>query len=71
MRSPIICPAPDGPGWDSEAGDVGSIFWQYPVSGSLFELAVEAPVMGLFGRDNQCLGVPWEALRQVISSKES
>lgn len=58
-------------GWDFKAGDVGSIFWQYPVSGSLFELAVEAPVMGLFGRDNQCLGVPWEALRQVISSKES
>lgn len=56
--------------WNFKAGDVGSIFWQYPVSGSLFDLAVEAPVMGLFGRDNQCLGVPWEALRQVISSKE-
>lgn len=56
--------------WNFKAGDVGTIFWQYPVSGSLFDLAVEAPVMGLFGRDNQCLGVPWEALRQVISSKE-
>lgn len=53
--------------WNFKAGDVGTIFWQYPVSGSLFELAVEAPVMGLFGRDSQCLGVPWEALRQVTS----
>jgi len=56
-------------GWDFKAGDAGMIFWQYPVSGSLFNLAVEAPVMGLFDRDNQCLGVPWEALRQVTSLK--
>lgn len=58
-------------GWDFKAGDAGMIFWQYPVSGSLFNLAVEAPVMGLFDRDNQCLGVPWEALRKVVSAKNS
>lgn len=52
-------------GWDFKAGDQGMIFWQYPVSASLFDLAVEAPVMGLFGRDNQCLGVAWDLLRQV------
>jgi len=52
-------------GWDFKAGDQGMIFLQYPVSASLFNLAVEAPVMGLFGRSDQCLGVAWELLRQV------
>ena len=52
-------------GWDFKAGDQGHIFWQYPVSANLFNLAVEAPVMGLFGRGSQCLGVAWELLRQV------
>lgn len=52
-------------GWDFKAGDQGHVFWQHPVSASLFDLAVEAPVMGLFGRDGQCLGVAWELLRQV------
>lgn len=52
-------------GWDFKAGDQGHIFWQYPVSASLFDLAVEAPVMGLFGRNDQCLSVAWELLRQV------
>lgn len=54
-------------GWDFKAGDQGHIFWQYPVSASLFDLATEAPVMGLFGRDDQCLGVAWELLRQVVT----
>lgn len=52
-------------GWDFKAGDQGHIFWQYPISASLFNLAEEAPVMGLFGRDDQCFGVAWELLRQV------
>lgn len=45
-----------------EKGDTGTIFWQYPVSAGLFDLGLEAPVMGLFGRENPCLGVPWDLL---------
>lgn len=52
-------------GQDFKAGDIGRIFWQYPVSASVFNLAHEAPVMGLFGLDDQCLGVPWAALQAV------
>lgn len=52
-------------GHDFKAGDVGRIFWQYPVSASLFDLSQEAPVMGLFGQDEQCLGVPWAALQAI------
>jgi hypothetical protein len=58
-------------GWDFKAGDRGHIFWQYPVSASVFDLAVEAPVMGLFGRDDQCLGVAWELLRQSIGRTQN
>lgn len=56
-------------GQDFKVGDTGMIFWQHPVSASLFDLALEAPVMGLFGRDEQCLGVPWAALQAVGSKK--
>lgn len=52
-------------GWNFKAGDTGMIYWEYPVSGNIFDLAIEAPVMGLFGRDNQCLGVPWDLLCQT------
>lgn len=52
-------------GHDFKAGDSGMIFWQHPVSASLFDFALEAPVMGLFGRDEQCLGVPWLALQAI------
>lgn len=52
-------------GRDFKAGDTGMICWEYPVSGNIFDLGTEAPVMGLFGRDNQCLGVPWDLLREV------
>ena len=52
-------------GHDFEAGDSGMIFWQHPVSASLFDFSLEAPVMGLFGRDEQCLGVPWAALQAI------
>lgn len=48
-----------------KAGDSGMIFWQHPVSASLFELSLEAPVMGLFGLNEQCLGVPWAALQAI------
>ncbi|GAB1394868.1 hypothetical protein MASR1M60_30320 [Rhodocyclaceae bacterium] len=58
-------------GWDFKAGDQGHIFWQYPVSANLFNLAEEAPVMGLFGRDDQCLGVAWKLLRQVDTKAEN
>ena len=58
-------------GWDFKAGDEGMIFWQYPVSASLFDLAVEAPVMGLFGRNEQCLGVAWELLRHLNKGNPS
>lgn len=52
-------------GWDFKAGDSGTIFWQHPVSANLFNLAKEAPVMGLFGREELCLGVPWALLRKA------
>lgn len=52
-------------GHDFKAGDTGTIFWQYPVSASLFDFSLEAPVMGLFGLDEQCLGVPWAALQAI------
>lgn len=52
-------------GHNFKAGDSGMIFWQYPVSASLFDLSQEAPVMGLFGLDEQCLGVPWAALQAI------
>lgn len=41
------------------------IYWEYLVSGNIFDLATEAPVVGLFGRENQCLGVSWELLREA------
>lgn len=52
-------------GYDFKAGDRGMIFWHYPIGASLFNLALEAPVMGLFGADEQCLGVPWVALQAI------
>lgn len=52
-------------GHDFKTGDSGMIFWQHPVSASLFDFSLEAPVMGLFKRDEQCLGVPWAALQAI------
>lgn len=57
-------------GWNFKTDDTGMIFWEYPVSGNIFDLAVEAPVMGRFGKDNQCLGVPWDLLRQARTNSK-
>lgn len=52
-------------GREFKAGDSGMIFWQHPVGASLFDMSLEAPVMGLFGLNEQCLGVPWLALQAI------
>lgn len=52
-------------GQDFKAGDAGRIFWQYPFTANVFTLAQEAPVMRLFGLNEQCLGVPWTALQPI------
>jgi len=46
-------------------GDIGNIGWHYPVTGSLFDLSVEAPVEGLSTLPHGVLGVPWRLLRRV------
>ena len=49
-------------------GDIGHIGWHYPVTGSIFDLAVEAPVTGLSTLPHGALGVPWRLLRRLGST---
>lgn len=46
-------------------GERGSICWHYPVSGSLFDFAVEAPVQGLPSAPHAVIGIPWHLLRLI------
>ena len=47
------------------AGDRGRIGWHYPVTASLFDFTVEAPVEGLRALPHGSVGVPWRLLRRV------
>lgn len=58
-----ICADHDDGGWAFREGDQGLLWWSYPSSGNMFDLSVEAPVTGLFGRSELSLGVPWGLLR--------
>lgn len=41
------------------AGEMGTIFTQYPVSLSCFDINQEAPVMGLSSAPEAVIGIPW------------
>ena len=45
-----------------KAGETGHIFAEYPVSLSIFDLSVEAPVAGLATAPQAIVGVPWRDL---------
>lgn len=45
-----------------KAGETGHIFAEYPVSLSIFDLSVEAPVAGLASAPQAIVGVPWRDL---------
>ena len=55
----------DGSHIPLRAGDIGHIGWHDPVTGSMFDLTVEAPVEGLSTLPHGALGVPWRLLRRV------
>jgi hypothetical protein len=45
-----------------KAGESGRIYAEYPVSLSIFDLSVEAPVAGLASAPQAIVGVPWRNL---------
>ncbi len=45
-----------------DAGETGTIFTQYPVGLSIFNLSQEAPVQGLQSMPNGVKGIPWSDL---------
>lgn len=45
-----------------KAGETGRIFAEYPVSLSIFDLSVEAPVEGLASAPQAIVGVQWRDL---------
>ena len=57
--------AGDGRLTSLQASDRGYIGWHYPVTASLFDFTVEAPVSGLRALPHGSVGVPWRMLRRV------
>jgi hypothetical protein len=54
-----------------KAGETGHIFAEYPVSLSIFDLSVEAPVAGLASTPQAIVGVPWRDLAIDEKTKQN
>ncbi|MCC0008442.1 MAG: hypothetical protein H6876_10025 [Hyphomicrobiaceae bacterium] len=51
---------------DDQEGRIG---WSYPVTASIFDFSVEAPVQGLPALPNANIGIPWHCLVPVKRRK--
>lgn len=54
-----------------DAGETGTIFTQYPVGLSVFNLSQEAPVQGLQSMPNGVKGIPWGDLCVVLNENST